>query len=336
MKKMKRMKKYFVFCCYFALCFNYIQAQNSSFSIKITQVYPAGGVVYGNMYNLSGELDKAEQKLRSQYNGKNANYIMELTRPGGKETKYIQNIHWILTENNKTTNYQTKPEFKDYYSESTVVVCYACDIYGKQKSNSKKEEFEYNYYYSFFKGDTVVPFHKVKDTVWTLDDCRKKATACFTAHAVDTLLCSAKIYDSKGTLFEEWTIDNRTEYKEYLYQKHIADSLQAAEVAARTKQEELRADSIRQANAEPVYSKQDIEKQLEQLQAKVDSLKKGDNDYRQNINSIIDEAEKLVTVLKVDSATFDKNKYFGTLDIKDLKKGLKKMTEINKKEEKQK
>jgi hypothetical protein len=282
----------------------------SPFSIKITQVYPAGSVVYGNVYNLSGELDKAEQKLRSQYNGKSANYIMELTRPSGKETKYIQNIYWILSENGKKTNHKNKPTLKEYYHESTIVEYYACDIYGKQKSNSPPKKIEYDHYYCFFKGG--LQFYKVNDTIiYKFDDCFKRAKEYFTANTVNTFLCIAKIYNSKGIAID--SIDNIKEYNQY-----ITDSIKAVENAKIKKQEELRVDSIEKTN-KPVYNNQNMEKQLKQLQIKVDSLKKGSDNYRKNINSIIDEAEKIVLILDLDVATFDKNKYFGTLDKKDLR-----------------
>jgi hypothetical protein len=169
---------------------------------------------------------------------------------------------------------------------------------------------------------------KGNDTLYTLADCLKKGIEYFTANKVNTRLCIAKIYNSKGIAVD--SIDNSNEYN--LYRKHIADSVQSVEAAKIKKQQKaLIDDSIKKANEKPVYNMQDVEAQLKQLQSQVDSLKKGSDNYRKDINSIIDEAEKIVSVLEIDSATFDRHKYFGTLDIKDLKKGLNKLLELNKK-----
>ncbi|MDR2026480.1 MAG: hypothetical protein LBQ01_02850 [Prevotellaceae bacterium] len=322
------MKGKITFCILFSVLFSgQVQAQPGSFVVKITQVYPSGDVVYGNNYNLSGELDKAVQKLRSQYNGKNANYVMELTRPSGKETKYIQNIYWILTENGKKTNLKNRPALKEYYHESTVVEYYACDIYGRQKSGSAKEKVEYDYYYCFHKGD--IRFCRGNDTVYTLAGCRKKMGDYFTANSVNTLLCAAKIHNSKGIAVD--SIDNGKEYE--LYRKHIADSVQqAVKTAELTKQKDPDG-PVKKVMAEPVYNSQQTEQELNRLLAKTDSLKDGQQNFRKNVDAIIDEADKIVRIMEqdADSMTFDRNRYFETADLKQIKAGLKKLLDINQK-----
>jgi hypothetical protein len=317
----------------FVLVLGQIQAQPGSFAIKITQVYPVGGVVYRNNYNLSGELDKAEQKLRNQYSGKNANYIMELTRPSGKETKYIQNIYWVLVENETRKNLKSKPELQEHYPQSTAVKYYACDINGKQKSDFK--EIKYDYYSRFYRENNTVdaPVTEYR----TPDGCLKKAKEDFTANKIDTLLCKAVIYDSKGNVADS-TINNREAYTQYLVKKkHIADSI--AEIKKqeelkqeKLKQEKLKTDSIENVSAKPVYNKQETKERLKQLQIKANSLQKKQTDLQSNMQTIIDEADKIIAILGIDSLSFDRNKYFGTAaDLNDLKSGIKKLLEINKK-----
>jgi hypothetical protein len=145
-------KKYFNIIFFLLLSFQ-IQAQ--SFSIKITQVYPPGGVVYGDAYNLSGELDKAEATLRNKYSGRDANYTMELTRPSGKETKAIQNIRWIKVENGKKSNLKSKPspDPQKSYSKPTTIEIYECNNNGSKKGGSTITD--YDYYYLFSKGEVV-------------------------------------------------------------------------------------------------------------------------------------------------------------------------------------
>jgi hypothetical protein len=308
-----------------------IQAQ-SLFSIKITQVYPPGGVVYGNMYDLSGELDKAEAQLRSQYNSKNANYIMELTRPSGKETKYIQNICWILIENGTKTNCKSKPTLKEFYPEPTIVESYACDIYGKLKSYSNYEKFEYDYYYSycFRKGkERFRCNNQIQGIYWTRNECDKGATKHFFINKVDSLLCIIKIFNSKGMPIDSF--DNKKEHNQYLSRKHIADSIQQANKTAELKRQKALDDSIKKAMEKPVYNKQKIEKELNKLLARIDSLKDGQPNFRRNVDEIISEADKIVKILEADTITFDRNKYFETADLKYIKTGLKKLLEINQK-----
>jgi hypothetical protein len=256
---------------------------------------------------------------------------MELTRPSGKETKYIQNIYWILIENGIKTNCKIKPTRKEYYPKSTVVEYYTCDIYGKQRSNSEKEKFEYDYYYCFFKGNNSL-FYKVNDIVWTLADCRKKAKEYFTANKVDTVLCIAKIYNSTGNVIDS-TNSNRTAYMQHLAalekQKRIADSIQAAKIAEIKNQEELSNDSIKIANSN-AYDEKRVEKRLKILQEAADTLQKGQKNLLAIMNIMINEAISIVNILEAGS-TFDKDRYFGTADLNDLRMGIRKLLEINRK-----
>jgi len=316
-----------IFTLTIIILFSYqIQAQ-SSFSIKITQVYPAGGVVFGNNYNLYGDLDKAKTQLLNQFTGKNANYIMELAYPNGKETKNVQNINWILIENDIKKNLENKPTFQESYPQPTNIEYYACDIYGNPKLNSKKIE-KYDFFYCLYKGkDAMAKNTKICDNVVyrTEINCRKKANEDFQASKIESLLCKVIIYNSKGVVIDS-TINNREEYDSFLAAKE-AETKETE--AKRKKQKELQQDSTK--NVKPVYNKQDVEKDLKQLLTEANSLKKTSDTYRQDINQIIDKAEKIVELLEIDSKIFDKNKYFVTLDTKVLKEGLNKLLEINKK-----
>ena len=188
-----------------------MQAQ-SSFAIKITQVYPSGGVVYGNAYNLSSELDKAEASLRSQYTGKEANYEMELTRPSGRETKTIQNINWILMANTKTIPCKNKPTFNTLYPEATTVKIYACNNNGSKKGSEEVKEF--NYYYQYFKGDEP----QIKNKEYRpKEECIVAAQKYFKDNRpkVDSVLFEIQIFDKDAQPISMEGIEGVSNKKEY-------------------------------------------------------------------------------------------------------------------------
>jgi len=202
-------KKYFISIIFIALCSLQVQAQ--SFSIKITQVYPAGSVVYGDSYNLSGELDKAEASLRNQYTGKNANYIMELTRPSGKETKQIQNIRWIRVVNGTKENWNTKPSLlPESYPKPTTIEIYACNNNGAKTDSKDNTKIEYNHYFKFYKdkeeipidgGSNYQPFEKCKKSAEDYFSKTKKGNAVF---------FEVRIFKEKDIVVD--SINNRKEY----------------------------------------------------------------------------------------------------------------------------
>jgi hypothetical protein len=330
-------KKIFSCILFFILCSLYVQAQNNSFSIKITKVYPEGGVVDGDTYNLSGELDKAEAKFRSLYTGRDANYIMELTKPSGKETKYIQNINWILIENGTKKGLKSKPILQPFYSQPTIIEYYNCDIRGKKKDSASK--FNYEYFYRFYKGKDMI---ENNNEYRTIEECKKTADEYFTKNKVDTILCNIEIYNynSKGVVKDS---TNQKGYNEYKEKQKIADSI-------RMNKTRKIADSIRvnttKTMAEPqkeitenkgkidtIDNKENIKKQLEQLQTEANSLKKGEKDFRQKMNKIIEDADKIIEMMKIDPKNFNRNKYFES-DLENLKKGIKELIKINNKQKK--
>ena len=290
-----------------------LQIQAQSFSIKITQVYPAGGVVYGDSYNLSGELDKAEATLRSQY--KDVNYTMELTRPSGKETKNIQNIRWVLVENRVKKNRKEKPSPASSYKEPTTVIIYECNNNGTPKG--QQNPINYDHRYEFSKNEKKINV----SGYMPLDKCKLSANEYFAKNKVDTLPCEIKIYNSEGIVVDS-TINNSKSYNEYVKQKQVRNSI---------KQESLKAESLKIEIDTTVYNKQDIENQLKQLQKEANSLRKGSKDFRLNMNKIIEKADNIIAIMKIDQKKdFDRNKYFeGDLD--DLKNGIKELQKINNK-----
>ena len=202
-------KKYFTICCFLALFFNQTQAQ--SFAIKITQVYPSGGAVYVNSYNLPGELDKAEVSLRNQYKGKNANYVMELTRPSGKETKIIQNIKWILVEDGKKKDVigtiQPKPGAVN--PQPIIIELYECDIRGgKIKTVWSKN---YLYRYEFRKNGNVL---FLSDYYHDLETCKKATESYFSSNVtipkINNVFCEIEIKSGN------FKVSNKKEHKDYI------------------------------------------------------------------------------------------------------------------------
>ncbi|MCL2040690.1 MAG: hypothetical protein FWG84_01450 [Bacteroidales bacterium] len=205
-------KKHLFSIMIFVLFSLQIQAQ-SSFAIKITQVYPSGGVVYGNTYNLSSELDKAEASLRSQYTGKEANYEMELTRPSGRETKTIQNINWILMANTKTIPCKNKPTFNTLYPEATTVKIYACNNNGSKKGS--EEVKEYYYYHQYFKNDVLQPMSK---EYRAKEECIAAAQKYFKDNRpkVDSVLFEVRVFDKDDiSIAGIEGVSNKKEYEQF-------------------------------------------------------------------------------------------------------------------------
>ena len=313
------MKKAIFILIIFILFTGQIFAQPGNFAVKIIQVYPSGGVVYSNRYNLSSELDKAEATLRNQYIGKEANYIMELTRPSGKETKAIQNINWILIENGIKKNRKEKPRVEISYEKPTTIKIYECNNNGTPKG--QENTINYDHRYEFLKNG-----EKTKTSGYMpLDKCELSANEYFTKNKVDTLFCEMKIYNSQGIVINS-TINNSKTYDEYLAkQEQVIDSVKQDSIKVEIETPQI----ITGTNTD--YNRQDINKQLKQLQKEADSLKKGDEKFRRNMNIIVGKADNIISIMKIDpKKDFNRNKYFEG-DLEDLKKGIKELITINKK-----
>ena len=140
--------RYFFNITIFVFLVFQVQAQGN-FSIKITQVYPSpGGLVYGNTYNLPGELEAAKENLLTQYSKKNANYVMEWTRSGKKDTRNIQNIVFVFTTDDvKYTS--TKPKIPGPPSPPVRIKKFKCNVYGKPTGDPEIED--YCFHFEFFE-----------------------------------------------------------------------------------------------------------------------------------------------------------------------------------------
>lgn len=205
-------KKYFIVYYFLALFFSQAQAQN--FGIKIIQVYPRSEVMYAGAYNLSGELDKAEVSLRQQYVGRDANYIMESTRPSGKKTASIQNINWIRVVNGKKENFKSKPNLEKSYSQPTKVEIYACDNDGSKKDSKDNTIISYGHYYQFFIDE--IEQTPCKGSYYYLPDlCRNDAKTCFDNSKTEggSLFCEVKIFNEMNNVVD--SINNRKEYEQF-------------------------------------------------------------------------------------------------------------------------
>ena len=189
-------------------------AQNN-FSIKVTQVYPAGNVVYGNTYNLSSELEAAERTLRAQYTGRDANYTMELTRPSGKDTKTIQNIHWILIENGVRKNLKSKPTLADYYQKVTSIELYACNNNGAKIESAENVKALYDHHLKFFINDQEAPFDYAGRYL-TEKDSKTMASVVFEKNKplTDDKLYEVRVFKDK-THLADISVTNKNEYDKY-------------------------------------------------------------------------------------------------------------------------
>lgn len=292
--------------------------QAQSFSIKITQVYPRGGVVFGDSYNLWGELKKAESALRTQYSGGKVNYIMELSGPGTKETKAIQNIRWIKIENGQKIDFKNKPGVENSYDEPTTIEIYECNNDGTKKGGGTKTSFDYYYQFTKSGQDTITDRH-----FRTLDESKRIAGEVFTKHKVDTLSCGIKIFNSQGIVADS-SINNAQAYSAYV--TRLIQARDSTKQAAIRQTEEV-AQAEKAENT--AYDRQKTAERLNLLANKTKELKKSEADFRHTINRIVQQADSIVESMRTDrQIDFDRNKYFeGNLN--NLKKGIDKLIEIN-------
>ena len=261
-------KKYFLNSVVFVLFAFQMQAQ-SMFSIKITQVYPTGGVVYGNTYDLSSELEAAEKKLRSQYTGKDANYVMELTRPSGKETKTIQNINWILVKNGVKENYKGKPVILNdsSYPEATKIQFYACNNDGSKRGESVS--IDYDHYYEFYIDGKKQPITGFPKSYYRpLVECERKAKEYLKDKGDESLPCEVRIFNDR-TKEPVDIIDNEIDYKAY---KDREEKLRIKKEGNEKKNTQGNKDTN-----SSVFCKDSLRILDKQLQAKVD------NNYKSKI-----------------------------------------------------
>jgi len=179
------------------LYFGEISAQNDKFAIKVTQVFPAGGTVYDQTIRSSGEFENKQSELLRKYSGTNANYLMELTSPKGKETKQIQNIRWICFENGKEKRLNSKPVLPQSYPVYTEVVFFECTLYGTPKASTTKELYNH-YFVQYF--DNKRYFENEKDTAlkyFPEKECLNKANEIFEKNKIragDSLSYGVEIY----------------------------------------------------------------------------------------------------------------------------------------------
>ncbi|MCL2650261.1 MAG: hypothetical protein FWD60_04435 [Candidatus Azobacteroides sp.] len=345
-------KKYFFSSIIFVLFSFQMQAQ-SMFSIKITQVYPSGRIVYSNAYNLSGELDKAEVSLRSQYTGKNANYIMELTRPSGRETKIIQNLTWIRVVNGKKENLTSRPKLEEYYSQPTKVEIYACDNNGSKKEDKGNIVINYDYSFKYIGTGTDKPSYYM-----SMDRCKIAAKDCFEKNKPknDSVFFEVQIFRDKNVVD---SINNRTEYElfkkalakknESTQQKRIEPDISKViscqdtikyfdkklkEAIKKNKpqiQEEAFTVIVNCINIDSAYSWESINKNLTLCQKVAQDYLI--EDKLTNLNTIVKKLDDIITMMRKNPynkpITFNREDYFGTTKVKNIKKGIEELIKIN-------
>ena len=315
-KKIAFMEKKRIFCfIFFILIVAQICAQPGRFSIKITQVYPGSSIVHSSNYNLSSELEKAEASLRSQYSVKDANYVMELVRPSGKDTKVIQNIKWIRITNGKKENLKTnppRPDLNQSYQQATVIKIYACNNDGTEKANQDNYTAEFNCRFMFFKDAKDV----YTSAYMSRSKCEDLAKEYFTNHQDSTTHCEIKLINIEGNS-EGAFMTNLFAYQEYIEKQNRKTVVRDPVVV------EIDTTGI-------AYDKKNIDERLKLLQLRANRLRKGFAYYRQEMNIIIEQADDIIAIMKHRAQEFKRDKYFeGDLD--DLKRGIKELIKINKK-----
>jgi hypothetical protein len=330
-------KKYFSIILFTLFSFQ-IQAQ--SFSIRITQVYPAGGVVYGNSYNLSGELNRAEEELRRQYTGRDANYIMELTRPSGRETKTIQNIHWILIENGVRRNFRTEPTFEDSYPQAMTMEWYACHNNGTPRGQRTTKNFHYRYRVS--KDDIVV----FTSEYMTLEKSKSLAKEFFEENKIDSVFCEIIIIDKdeKSIVSSSFPLNNKVDYERYIRSvqetmekeqevQKIVDDAKNAKISKADIQRKVINDIINYSIVvDSIYHRERINTNLIVL----DSYINPNNVFLNNKDIFLNKVVEILSVMKKHpswnrrSSNFKEDEYFGVGKTpEEWKKGINELQTIN-------
>jgi len=358
------MMKKIMFCTiFFGLYITYVAAQPGNFSIRVTQVYPAGSVVYGNSYNLSSELEAAEKSLRSQYIGKDANYTVELIRPSGKESKVIQNINWVLIENGVRKNFKNKPVINNFYSQATSIELFACNNNGSRKEDTGNITKAYDHYCRLYLNDKEQETDESKHFL-TLNDCKDIAGRIFLTNkpTTDSVLCEVKIFNAKETIVDD-SFTNRNEYEQF--KKDLAEKIKQQQrqqipskpviVRNTTCQDELLSldkdiknprgrnksqlqnqafditMSCVDANLDPDYSLMNIDENLRLCQKAVDKYLVRENLLPQ-LNQIIERLDQIIDIMNTKQrVSFDRNKYFNAGNQRNLKSGINELIKINNK-----
>jgi len=337
-------KKYFSILILIVLAFQ-MRAQ-SNFSIKVTQVYPQGGLVYGNTYNLSSEFENAKKNLRSQYTGKNANYIMELTKPGGKETKPIQNLKWILVTNGKK-EYKDKQTYGDSYPQVTIIKIYACNNDGSINSGSKDNAvIEYDHYYKFYidnKEQNIESESDKQSYYRPVEKCKEAAKSYYEKNKpkIDSIFCEVKIFKDKNLVD---SINNRNEYNNFIATEIQKPTLtnnnetdtQKVSCKETANQYEKRGEDfnaiINCINIDSIYSKKNIDDNLKLCKDATTYMEKKD---RTQIKNITDKLKEIFKKMREKDPFFDFSwdDFFkvGKTDSGKITKGIEKLIEINKK-----
>ena len=358
---MKRIK----LCILLLFLFENVYAQPGKFSIVITQVYPAGGIVYGNTYNLSSEHETAIRMLSKQYSGKDANYKMELTRPSGKETKVIQNINWILIENGLKKNFKNKPAYDHFYPHVTSLELYACNNNGSKKEHPENNIIKFDYYYKIFLNGQELNMD-ASINYRTFADCKVIADSVFSYYKplIDTVLFEVRIYNDNE--IRELT-NNRTEFEQN--QKQMAEikkQQQALEqIQTEKANENINAISCQETlkilndklirakkndkpkirneiftiamnciSAEYDYDWENINENLILCQKVAKEYLMEDENFLPKLNQMIEKLDQITSFMKNNtnhkSIQFDRNKYFNSGKRNSLIKGIDELIKINK------
>jgi len=335
-----------------------IQAQPGKFSIKVTQVYPSGGVVYGNTYNLSSELEQAEKKLFTQYSSrKNANFVIELSKPSGKISKNIQNIQWVKKENQKLSYFGNKPNLALSYNTPTTVEIYACDLNGKKKPHKDNCTVNYTYYYQLYFGSKKqsqeLLYYRNQKT--SEDNARKLLKnspynndrpweiKIYNKAEKDKLIAS---FDNKKER-EEFAARSTRELNEGNVKKNVPKTTQDRLTGQRENDSKSEDFTTLKTSNRPLsfdekiaciivksnYDSSSIDNNLKSLRSAINGMRDGSHNFLTNITLAISKADEIIAVMKNNpkkkEILFDRNKYFEKARVNDLRKGIEELIKIN-------
>ncbi len=218
------------------------QAQGGAFSIRVREIYPGNATVYGNTFSLSNEQDAAERKLVQQYSGRDANYVIELTRPWGEETRPVQNIKWILIENGIRTLYRSEPVLPDCSPEVLRMELYPCNNNGSRIGGENVVVRNLDHYYKFYIGSV----EQMRSNFTSRDRCLDLAKKYYDENKREGVSCRVVVYNSDNVEID--SIDNGEALREW--QNALKNASQPTEIEQVSKI--LKPEIIRRNHSAPV------------------------------------------------------------------------------------
>ena len=140
-QKISDMKKAISFICLALL--SIVTYAQGGFRVEIRQVFPKSSLIYSDVFNFKREMDNAIVSQSAKLRGNNSNYKLQVTTPSGNETRYIQNIVWMESINNKKTYHKQTTYPQKSYDVATIWKGCSCNADGSVKGKMQTREFLY-------------------------------------------------------------------------------------------------------------------------------------------------------------------------------------------------